>query len=96
VPTFSPVDVGVFRSSEDPSIVTVTWQPLTLVEARGFIEYVVRLYLEESELAEQQVPMNSSTVMFRSLDSTSRYEASVGTRSLSSNATGPGMHSYVG
>ena len=94
VPEFSPVDVAVSRSSEDPSTITVTWRPYNLVEARGFIEYIVQLHLEESKkrqaLQEQRVPMNKSSAEYSGLDTASNYEVSVGTMSLSGDASGPG------
>jgi hypothetical protein len=75
----------------------VTWQPFTLVEARGFIEYIVELHLvssavkrQEDESFIQQVPMDQSNVTFTGLDMTSNYEATVGTVSLTDNVTGPG------
>ena len=91
VPQF-PVDVTVSRSSEDPSTITVTWRPYNLVEARGFIEYIVQLHLEETQALEEEerVPMNKSSAEFSGLDTTSSYEVSVGTMSLSGDASGPG------
>ena len=95
MPEFSPVDITVSRSSEDPSTITVTWRPYNLVEARGFIEYIVQLHLEESKkrqaLEEQRVPMNKSSAEFSGLDTANgNYEVSVGTMSLSGDALGPG------
>ena len=91
MPEFSPVDITVSRSSEDPSTITVTWRPYTLVEARGFIEYIVQLHLEERQaLEEERVPMNKSNAEFSGLDTASSYEVSVGTMSLSGDASGPG------
>lgn len=37
------------------------------------------------------MPMNQSRAEFSDLDATSKYEVSVGTSSLSGNASGPGM-----
>ena len=101
MPKFSPVDITVSRSSEDPSTITVTWRPYNLVEARGFIEYIVQLHLEESKkrqaLEEQRVPMNKSSAEFSGLDTASNYEVSVGTMSLSGDASGPGaaIHNII-
>ena len=97
VPIFSPVDVRVFHLSGDRGSITVMWQPFTLVEARGFIEYIVQLYLVASDegklLKGMEVPMNQDRVTFTGLDTNSEYEVSVGTRSLSgNNETGPGTY----
>ena len=102
MPEFSPVDITVSRSSEDPSTITVTWRPYNLVEARGFIEYIVQLHLEESKkrqaLEEQRVSMNKSSAEFSGLDTASNYEVSVGSMSLSGDASGPGaaIHNNTG
>ena len=98
VPTFSPIDVRMLR--EDSSTISVIWQPFTLVEARGYIEYIVRLYIvtvssmkrQDPGSIMQRVPMNQSNAVFTGVDTTSDYEATVGTISLSNNATGPGKH----
>ena len=95
VPESSPSDIIITRSSEDPNTITVSWRPFNLVEARGFIEYIVWLYLvgdmkRQLQQGEQLVPMNESSVTFSDLDTTSKYEVSVGTRSLSGDASGPG------
>ena len=86
----------MFRSRGNLTVATITWRPLTLVEARGFIEYIVQLYLVSSAKREdgsliKRVSMNRSRAVFTGLDATSNYEASVGTISLSDmTATGPG------
>lgn len=96
MPPFPPRNVTASHSVDDRSIISVTWQPLTLVEAKGFIEYIVQLYIVSSVKRQdgltQQVPMNQSSVDFTGLDTTSNYEATVGTISLSGDATGPGTH----
>ena len=72
-----------------------------MVEARGFIEYIVQLHLEESKkrqaLVEQRVFMNKSSAEFSGLDTASNYEVSVGTMSLSGDASGPGaaIHNII-
>ena len=85
--------MGVTRSEEDPSEIVVTWQPLTLLEARGFIEYIIQL--EETGSVKRQelsmiVSMDEDSVTFSGLDTAANYEVSVGTRTVSSGATGPG------
>ena len=83
---------------EDPGTITVFWQPFTLVEARGFIEYIVKLYAvvttkrQDPESMMQRVSMNQSNAVFTGVDINRDYEASVGTISLSNNATGLGKH----
>ena len=70
-----------------------------MVEARGFIEYIVQLHLEESKkrqaLEEQRVPMNKSSTEFSGLDTANNYEVSVGTMSLSGDASGPGAAIHI-
>jgi hypothetical protein len=96
VPSFSPLNVSALRSIEDPSNITVTWQQYTLVEANGFIEYVVHLYLADSVKRQLRdeilVPMNQSTATFTVGDNTRGYAVFVSTRSLSGDETGPGMY----
>ena len=93
VPTVSPANVGVTRSEEDPSEIVVTWQPLTLLEARGFIEYIIQLEetgsVKRQELA-MTVSMDEDSVTFSGLDTAANYEVSVGTRTVSSGDAGPG------
>ena len=95
MPTVSPKNVGVTRSEEYPSEIVVTWQPLTLLEARGFIEYLIQLHktgsVKKQVLATTvHVPMDEDSVTFSDLDTTANYEVSVGTRTVSSGDTGPG------
>ena len=93
VPTMSPTNVGVIRSEEDPSEIVVTWQPLTLLEAKGFIEYLVQIHKVGSikrQLLSMTVPMDEDSVTFSDLDTTADYEVSVGTITVSSGDTGPG------
>lgn len=92
VPVIAPADVRISRSS---STVTVMWRPLTLVEARGFIEYIVQLFEVPSSRRQsglmQRIPMNQGNATFTGLDRSSDYEASVGTISVSGDSVGPGM-----
>ena len=43
MPAVRPGNVSVTRSMSNPKVLTVTWEPLTLVEAKGFIQYRVTL-----------------------------------------------------
>ena len=90
VPTVSPANVDVTRSEEDPSEIVVTWQPLTLLEARGFIEYIIQLEVAGSVELSLTVSMDEDSVTFSDLDTAANYEVSVGTRIVSSGDTGPG------
>ena len=93
MPTVSPANVGVTRSEEDPSQIVVMWQPLTLLEARGFIEYIIQLHETGSvkrQVLSMTVPMDEDSVTFSGVDVTANYEVSVGTRTVSSGDTGPG------
>lgn len=94
---FSPINITMTRYN-NPTTIKVTWRPFTLVEARGFIEYVVQLHMSSSikrqnRLLVQRVPMNQSTVVFAGLDADSDYEVSVGTVSLDGDTMGPGEQS---
>ena len=87
-----PGNVQAMRSSEDSTIITVTWEPLTLVEARGFIQYLVMLRAFESSkgqvllgLLSMQVPSNRGSATFTNLDPAQGYEASVA--AVTSNGT---------
>jgi hypothetical protein len=86
--------VEVVRSTVNPRSITVTWKTFTLVEARGFIEYLVQLQ-EVSRQAglTQRVPMDQGSVTFTVDDTTANYKASVSTRSVSGDAVGPGQDS---
>ena len=71
----------------------MTWQTLTLLEARGFIEYLIRLY--EVGSAKRQalsltVSMDEDSATFSDLDIAANYEVSVGTITVSSGDIGPG------
>ena len=103
VPLREPEDVQVSRSNEDSSVVVVSWRPFTLVEARGFIQYIVRLNEVSSSKLQQPLTMRASmtqnSVTFTSLNPSISYEASVGTISINTDEVGPGelnnMHNCV-
>ena len=87
VPAGAPTDVEVSRSIQNPRIITMTWRPFTVVEARGFIEYLVQLHEVSSTKRQdgftQRVPMDQGSTTFTVDDPSINYEASVGTVSLS-------------
>ena len=90
VPLQSPSNISV---TQNAGAVLVSWQPLTLVEARGFVEYIVDLYLlfspKRQILSTMRVPMNQSSVVFVGLDPNQAYEVSVGTETPSISLRGP-------
>ena len=89
VASHSPGNITVTRFS---NIILITWQPLTLLEARGFIEYVVDLHIMDSlkrQALSKRVPMNQSNVTFTGLNPNQVYEATVGTRTLFTGMRGP-------
>lgn len=92
VPLVMPDEVAVSRSTENPRVITVTWRPFTLVEVRGFIEYIVHLHevgsVWQTKL-EQRVSMDQSNALFTVKNSSIDYEASVGTTAVSGDAVGP-------
>ena len=94
VPARAPADVNISRTA-DFSAITVTWRPFTLVEARGFIEYLVQLHEVSSAKRQdgltQRVPMDQGSTTFTGLDTAQIYEASVGTVS-ESGEVGPGQY----
>ena len=71
----------------------VSWQPLTLIEARGFIEYIIELNVDFSLKRQapltMRVPMNQSSVAFTGLDPNLAYEVTVGTETPSIGMQGP-------
>ena len=92
MPTVSPS----FIVTSNQSAIVVTWELLTLIEARGFIEYLIHLHEEFSvERQSMQLPMSEDSATFTGLEMCARYEVSMGTRTLSSGATGPGMYMHV-
>ena len=96
MPAGAPTDVVASRSTENPRIITVAWRPLTLAEARGFIEYLVQLHevspAKRQDGLTQRVPMDQGSTTFTVDDPSISYEASVGTVSLSGDTVGPGQH----
>ena len=81
-PTRSVGNVQAMRSPEDPTIIIVTWEPLTIVEARGFIRYRITLTPSASSKRQElsmEVAMDQSSVEFTGLDPSRGYGASVAT-----------------
>ena len=91
----SPDNVQVARVEGKPDDIMVSWRPLTLFEARGFIEYVVELHEVDSGKRQAPlrmvVPMDMSSTIFPNTDPGANYAASVGTQTPSlDNMPGPG------
>ena len=68
--------------SDDGTMLTVSWTPLTLEEARGFITYRVRLILTGDNRRQSPPPpmtalMNESSVTFSGLDPGVRFSVSL-------------------
>lgn len=76
-------------------IIIVTWRPFTLVEARGFIEYIVQMFqinsLKRQAVLVREVPMDQSSATLNTQDTLATYEVSVATRSVANDAVGPGQ-----
>ncbi len=92
MPAVAPKNVSVFRSDVDRTVVIVTWIPLTLVEAKGFIRYVITLTVPSSNVKRQTpltMTVSGNNATFQSLDPTTEYEVSVGTVNSNGEA-GPG------
>ena len=81
VPSKMPENVKVFRSKDDNTVLVVTWDPLTIVEARGFITYVIEatpsgvpMILQELHT---EVPGNVSSVRLQGADPRIIYSVTV-------------------
>ena len=78
-------------------VILVKWRPLTLVEAKGFIEYVVTLQVAPSRKRQEltkRVSISANSVNFTGVDPSVDYQATVGTMT-SDRMPGPGEWSYV-
>ena len=90
-PVSHPCDITVTRVSSTSAI--VSWTPLTLSEARGFVtEYSVTYWREGSDSANGvtvRVPGNESSVIVNNLDADSNYlfTVSAGTVEGASNVS---------
>ena len=91
-PSTAPKDVSIDRTS--PTVMVVSWTPLSYVEARGFIShYTVAYSPQTSDGGKRQVTgqtidvpgMDSSTVTISNLDPETGYSVSV------SGTTGGGV-----
>ena len=74
--------------SEDGTMLTVSWTPLTLEEARGFITYQVLLIPTDDnrrQTLSMTAGMGESSVTFSDLDPGARFAVSLGVISNASN-----------
>ena len=88
-------------TSGTTSGIRINWQLFTLLETRGIIEYIIRLYAvgarkRQDNFQEKRVPMDQDSVTFMNLNAND-YEATVGTRSSTlEELEGPGNHQLRG
>ena len=95
-----PQQVKVIRAENDSTVLVVSWQPLTIVEARSFILYVVvvrptKAKKRQSAELRKEVAMNESSVRFEGLDPFVGYDVTVGTLTINSRQSGPGECIYT-
>ena len=77
--------------TESSTVLQVTWQPLTIVEARGFINYVVTAREGNSmKVLTKIAVMNQNSVTFEGVDTSAEYSVSVYTMTISTGEIGPG------
>ena len=94
----SPSNVNVTRDKNDPNTVIVSWQRLTLIEARGFIVYVVELRVAGTTKRQaslmKEVSMNMNSTNFTNVDRSTNYQAVIGTRTPELNMVGPSKEGH--
>ena len=91
MPTLVPEDIEVERTEQNPTVIVVIWRPLTLVEAKGFIQYLVTLTEVSSskrQARSMMVPWNQNNVTFTDLDRNQAYGVTLAT----TNFEGDVMH----
>ena len=84
VPSVAPVKVNIIRSIDNVRVLTVTWEPLTLVEAKGFINYTVTLTPGGSRKRQtgaltRTVPGDQNSTTFTDTNPATDYTVIVGT-----------------
>ena len=92
VPAVAPGKVNITRSI----VLIVTWEPLTLVEAKGFINYTVTLTPGGSRKRQtgtltRTVPGDQNSTTFTNTDPTVDYTVIVGTLTSDGLTRGPGL-----
>ena len=95
VPAVAPGNVAVTRSESDIRALIVTWEPLTLVEAKGFINYTVTLTPGGSQTGTltRTVSGDQNSTTFTDTDPTMDYTVKVGTLTSNGLSSGPGRFS---
>ena len=76
-------EVHSINRSNDGTVITVSWQRITLEQARGFFQYRVTLTLLTSNMQQavtftKTIPSGQTSVVLRDLDPTVQYIVSVG------------------
>ncbi len=78
------------------SLIQITWQPLTLVEARSFIDYIVTIQLNSfhdgGQSSSQRVAGDQNSTVVQ-IDPVKSYVITVGTVVISTGQKGPGKKS---
>lgn len=77
MPTIAPNQITMML---DGTSLTVTWQPLTLVEAKGFIDYIIILEPTDplyTEVLNATVSWSESSVIFHNIDVSMNYSVTV-------------------
>ena len=75
VPSVAPVGVMVSRSADGLSM-NVSWSPLTLSQARGFVDYVIT-YGPVGDTSKQSLTANGTYIVVTSLNTTASYSVMV-------------------
>ena len=96
VPSVAPGKVNITRSIDNVKVLTVTWEPLTLVEAKGFINYTVTLIPGGSRKRQtgaltRTVPVNQNSTTFTDTNPATDYTVIVGTLTSDRLTRGPGL-----
>ena len=99
VPAVAPSNVTVTRSTSNPKVLTVAWEPLTLVEAKGFINYTVTLTPGGSRKRQtgtltrtltRTVPGDQNSTTFTDTNPATDYTVIMGTLTSDELNSGPG------
>ncbi len=88
----SPQDIQISRLESDITMMNVSWRPLSLVEAKGFVDYIITLQPDNNRKRQTLtaiVPGSQSSTIIQ-IDPVIEYEVSVGTVTTSSGEMGPG------
>ena len=96
VPSVAPGKVNITRSIDNVKVLTVTWEPLTLVEAKGFINYTVTLTPGGSRKRQtgtltRTVPGDQNSTTFTNTNPATDYTVIVGTLTSDGLRSEPGL-----